>query len=178
MRRKNKLLTSIAIAGAGVLGVAMLASGGDEEQASPPSTAFTYQGRLLWSGEPYDGLADLTFKLFNSAAGANQIGLTLFAQAFDLVEGLFAIDLDFGEICLPIYSLSGALRFAKNNMPVAQRKQRDDLRLAAGMLLERVHSKCSGVSGVVIAVDGIGWRNRIEDGLHGSPKQVFGSAGQ
>ncbi|MCH8210312.1 MAG: tail fiber domain-containing protein [Planctomycetes bacterium] len=98
MRRKNKLLTSIAIAGAGVLAVAMLASGGDEEQASPPSTAFTYQGRLLWSGEPYDGLADLTFKLFDSAAGANQIGPTLFAQAFDLVEGLFAIDLDFGEI--------------------------------------------------------------------------------
>ncbi len=98
MRRKNQLLTSIAVACAGVLAVAMLAAGGDEEQASPSSTTSTYQGRLLWSGEPYDGLADLTFKLFDSATGANQLGPTLFAQGFDLVEGLFAIDLDFGEI--------------------------------------------------------------------------------
>ena len=97
MRRQNVLLTSIAIAVAGVLAVAMLAAGGDKEQASPPSAPFTYQGRLLWSGESYDGLADLTFKLFDSAAGANQIGPTMFAQEFDLVEGLFAIDLDFGE---------------------------------------------------------------------------------
>ena len=35
-----------------------------------------------------------------------------------------------------------------------------------GTFLERVHSKCSGVSGVAIAVGGIGWRNSIEDGLH------------
>ncbi len=50
MRRKNELLTSIAIAGAGVLAVAMLAAGGDEEQASPPSTAFTYSGPTLVVG--------------------------------------------------------------------------------------------------------------------------------
>src|SRR5262245_20021403 len=41
---------------------------------------FTYQGELKFMGSPLTGTADLEFRLYDDAAGTNQIGLTLFAD--------------------------------------------------------------------------------------------------
>src|SRR5262245_36282214 len=63
----------------------------------PAGTEFTYQGRLKLAGEPVDGAADFEFRLFDGAGGgASQVGSTLAADAIDVSEGLFTIDLDFG----------------------------------------------------------------------------------
>jgi len=60
-------------------------------------TAFTYQGRLQQAGEPFDGNVDLTFRLYDALSDGNQIGPELTAMDFDIENGLFTIDLDFGD---------------------------------------------------------------------------------
>src|SRR5262245_25937081 len=42
--------------------------------AAPTTTSFTYQGQLKASGQLADGPFEMTFRLFDSQAGANQIG--------------------------------------------------------------------------------------------------------
>jgi len=64
--------------------------------ATSQSTAFTYQGSLSASGAPASGNFDLTFKLFDSDTGPNQIGPTRSMPQFPVVNGVFTTDLDFG----------------------------------------------------------------------------------
>jgi hypothetical protein len=64
----------------------------------PLSTGFSYQGRLAFQGAPVDGPVAMTFKLFDSAVGGQQIGSTLANEAVPVVDGLFTIDLDFGAV--------------------------------------------------------------------------------
>jgi hypothetical protein len=63
--------------------------------ADPQPTAFTYQGNLTASGQPANGTFDLTFKLFGSATGSDQIGSDIDIAAFPVVNGQFTTDLDF-----------------------------------------------------------------------------------
>ena len=64
--------------------------------AEPLGTAFTYQGRLDRSGEPYTGSCDFQFSLWDAGTEGLQIGSTL-AQAGQAVsDGLFTTKLDFG----------------------------------------------------------------------------------
>ncbi|PWU09018.1 MAG: hypothetical protein C5B50_28110 [Verrucomicrobia bacterium] len=61
------------------------------------STAFTYQGKLNDGSNPASGLYDMTFTLFDSATGLNQIGLPVSAFATPVTNGLFTTSLDFGS---------------------------------------------------------------------------------
>ena len=63
--------------------------------ATPQDTAFTYQGSLTSNGAPANGNVDLTFKLFGSVSGTDQIGSTVSMPAFPVVNGRFTTDLDF-----------------------------------------------------------------------------------
>lgn len=72
--------------------------------AAPPTTAFTYQGRLNDSGAPATGLYDMRFKLFSAPVGGAQLFIVLtydgndpnFAP-IDVVSGMFRVELDFGQ---------------------------------------------------------------------------------
>ncbi len=70
--------------------------------AMPATTAsaapFTFQGVLEQSGMPLNGDANLVFKLFNSESGSNQVGSTITASAYPVLEGVFTIDLDFAGV--------------------------------------------------------------------------------
>jgi hypothetical protein len=59
-------------------------------------TAFTYQGRLGDAGQPAGGTYDLTFALFNAAAGGGQVGSTITVPTTVVTNGLFLAVLDFG----------------------------------------------------------------------------------
>jgi Collagen triple helix repeat (20 copies) len=59
------------------------------------SSAFTYQGQLTASGRPANGNYDMTFALFDSATGGNQVGTTIVAPQYPVAAGLFTIDLNF-----------------------------------------------------------------------------------
>ncbi len=63
---------------------------------TPVTTAFTYQGQLMDSGVPSQGLVDLRFRLFDAAENGNQVGPTLCAEEVAVVDGRFTTALDFG----------------------------------------------------------------------------------
>ncbi|UCG47966.1 MAG: tail fiber domain-containing protein [Phycisphaerales bacterium] len=65
--------------------------------AWPIGTAFTYQGRLVDSNEPADGLYDFEFELYDEASDGNQVGSTIDVNGLDVIEGFFAAELDFGD---------------------------------------------------------------------------------
>ena len=65
--------------------------------ASARSTAFTYQGSLDDAGVPASGLHDFRFKLFDAVTGGTQVGTVLCSDNVSVVEGVFTVQLDFGQ---------------------------------------------------------------------------------
>ena len=63
----------------------------------PIGTAFTYQGRLDRAGEPVSDGCDFVFRLWDSEVDGNQIGSAVSVDALDVVDGLFTVELDFGD---------------------------------------------------------------------------------
>jgi len=61
-------------------------------------TAFTYQGRLLDSNVPADGLYDFWFGLYDCPSDGNLVGGPIEAQNVEIIDGYFTITLDFGNV--------------------------------------------------------------------------------
>lgn len=80
---------------ASVAALCVVLAGSDVSMGSV-GTAFTYQGQLKQSGEPFSSAVpvDLKFRLFGSEAGLDQIGDELVA-AVVITDGVFTVDLDF-----------------------------------------------------------------------------------
>ena len=57
---------------------------------------FTYQGQLQQGGQPFDGEADLEFRLFDSLSNGTQIGNVQAHDNWPIADGLFQVELDFG----------------------------------------------------------------------------------
>ena len=68
--------------------------------AQPAETAFTYQGRLDFQGQPYSGDADYRFTLWDAETGGNQVGNAVETLGVTVDEGLFSSRLDFGAAAL------------------------------------------------------------------------------
>jgi hypothetical protein len=64
---------------------------------APVGEAFTYQGRLIDSNTPADGLYDLRFRLYDAPTGGNQLGAEIDVNDLDLMDGYFTVGLDFGN---------------------------------------------------------------------------------
>lgn len=60
-------------------------------------TVFTFQGRLGIAGAPADGEHDFIFRLFDAQSGGTQIGGDLPIDTVDVTDGVFTVQLDFGE---------------------------------------------------------------------------------
>jgi hypothetical protein len=65
---------------------------------APRAEPFTFQGHLAQSGTPLDGSADLAFKLYSAETGGAQLGSTISATGYPVVDGVFTVDLDFGAV--------------------------------------------------------------------------------
>lgn len=66
--------------------------------AEPLGTAFTYQGRLDQESRPAEGLFDFEARLFDAQEAGEQVGTTMSLEDVEVVEGLFVLSLDFGEV--------------------------------------------------------------------------------
>jgi hypothetical protein len=66
--------------------------------SAPSGTGFTYQGKLLDGGVPANGTYDLQFKLFDALTNGNQVGSTLTQPSVPVTNGLFTVQLDFGNV--------------------------------------------------------------------------------
>ncbi len=64
---------------------------------TPLSTAFTYQGQLQDGGVPADEDYDFLFKLFEAEIGGAQVGGDVQIEDWPVPDGLFTVQLDFGE---------------------------------------------------------------------------------
>ena len=62
---------------------------------TPLGTAFTYQGQLKQNGQPFNGSANLVFKLYDAANAGNLIG-TQTLNGVTVTGGLFTVAPDFG----------------------------------------------------------------------------------
>ena len=85
----------------GILGVGLTSA--QEPQGEPGlqaavDTAFTYQGRLLDGGTPANGTYDLEFRLYDASSGGNQVGGLISVGDLLVTEGLFTVQLDFGDV--------------------------------------------------------------------------------
>lgn len=79
--RSLAVLTACALAGA----------------AAAQPTAFTYQGRLSNGGQPAQGVHDFRFRLFEAPTGGSQLGQAQCVDNVGVAEGLFAVQMDFGQ---------------------------------------------------------------------------------
>jgi hypothetical protein len=59
---------------------------------------FTYQGELRDNGDLANGEYDIRFRLFATPAGGINIGPTVPHENIDITDGLFSVDLDFGDV--------------------------------------------------------------------------------
>ena len=75
---------------------AALAADPLDVQETAVSTQFSYQGRLKREGNPYTGTCDFRFDLWDEATNGTQVG-TLSMADVPVTEGLFAVELDFGD---------------------------------------------------------------------------------
>jgi hypothetical protein len=64
---------------------------------SATPTTINYQGQLQDASGPVTDTHEMTFRLFDSESGAGQIGSELSFAAVSVENGLFQVDLDFGE---------------------------------------------------------------------------------
>jgi hypothetical protein len=65
---------------------------------APNGTGFTYQGKLIDGGVPANGAYDLQFKLYDALSGGAQVGSTLTQSSVTVTNGLFTVQLDFGNV--------------------------------------------------------------------------------
>ncbi len=76
----------------------VLAAGTTASRASGPvTTAFTYQGELKASGTPVTESVDFQFTLYDSVTGGTAVGPTLSTNGAGVLNGRFAVRLDFGS---------------------------------------------------------------------------------
>lgn len=59
-------------------------------------TAITYQGQLQQAGEPFTGLADLEFALYDSLTAGTLVAGPVSRTGVPVEDGLFQVELDFG----------------------------------------------------------------------------------
>lgn len=66
-------------------------------QIKAQSTGFTYQGSLQNGGIRANGNYDFEFRMFDAAVGGNQLGITFGVDAVAVTDGVFKVNLDFGD---------------------------------------------------------------------------------
>ena len=64
--------------------------------SSQVSTTFTYQGQLRLTGEPFTGMADLEFRLYDQPTGGAEVGSAQLRPDWPVEDGLFQVELDYG----------------------------------------------------------------------------------
>jgi hypothetical protein len=67
-------------------------------EASSSGTAFTYQGRFYDADYLVKGQYDLQFKLYDAPKAGSQKGSALILNGFNIVDGYFTTELDFGSV--------------------------------------------------------------------------------
>lgn len=90
-------------------------------------STFTYRGYLHAETTAATGLYDFHFSLYDAPEGGNQIGQTAVVQGVELVQGLFAVSLDFGSLTAAPHYLEVAVRPSQSAEPFTTLSPRQSL---------------------------------------------------
>ena len=71
---------------------------GNRAPRTEVGTAFSYQGRLKHLGNYPTGAYDFEFKLYDALTNGNQVGVTVLKDDQNVVNGMFTVWLDFGDV--------------------------------------------------------------------------------
>lgn len=106
-----------------VVGVALtfILAGADVLSAQP--STLSYQGRLLDSGTPYSGAADLDFDLYDAAIGGNLVAGPDSHVGVLISDGLFTVQLDFGPPAAVFNGDPRWLEIIVNGTPLSPRQE-------------------------------------------------------
>jgi hypothetical protein len=80
-----------------ILALGLIFCAANVSEAVPIGTAWTYQGRMMDTNDPADGIYDFQFKLFDAPNGGVQEGNTIDVNNLDVINGYFTVELDFGS---------------------------------------------------------------------------------
>jgi hypothetical protein len=83
------LLTAIMILG--LSGVFQAQASVVRPESADVGGAFTYEGQLIRSGQPYNGVCDFVFTLWDAENGGAQVGATQLVDAVVVDNGLFVV---------------------------------------------------------------------------------------
>ncbi len=93
-KSRHTLFVTLAL----LAGLAALMVAGRVLAQAPIGTNFTYQGQLKESGLLANGPYDFQFALYDAATGGSQVGSTLTRDDVGVTDGLFTVELDFGDV--------------------------------------------------------------------------------
>jgi len=96
MKSKSRQFFFVAILV--LAGLAALMVAGRVLAQAPIGTNFTYQGQLKENGLLANGPYDFQFALYDAATGGSQVGSTLTRDDVGVTDGLFTVELDFGDV--------------------------------------------------------------------------------
>lgn len=97
MKRKSIFVVVVLVGCVAVVGTAAAQASRPNAPEVAVGTAFTYQGRIKRNGTLFTVTCDLQFNLWDDAAAGIQQGATLNVNAVNVDNGIFAVELDFGN---------------------------------------------------------------------------------
>jgi len=97
MKHKSLFVVVVLIVCVALVGTVTAESSGPSAPQAAAGTAFTYQGQIKRNDALFTGTCDMQFGLWDSAAAGTQQGPTLNANAVNVDNGIFAVELDFGN---------------------------------------------------------------------------------
>ena len=118
---------------------------------SNAATIITYQGQLQDGSGPFTGTANLTFELYDNDEAGSLIAGPLVKEAVDVVDGLFKVELDFGN---SIGSQARWLQIEVEGTVLANRQRISAVPLALKALDTGPHSPFEDIDGNAILQQG------------------------
>ncbi|HTP11571.1 MAG TPA: hypothetical protein VMP08_25130, partial [Anaerolineae bacterium] len=97
MKRKGLFAVVTLIVSVALVGTVTAQSSGPNAPQVAATTTITYQGQIKRNGTLFTGSCDLQFSLWDSAAAGAQQGATLNVNTVTVDNGIFAVELDFGN---------------------------------------------------------------------------------
>jgi hypothetical protein len=96
MKTKLALFSTLAVLFLLIASGSVTAQTSGAARATPLGSAFTYQGRLSFTGTPASSAYDFQFYLFDASSGGSQVGAMIPVDDLVLTDGYFTVQLDFG----------------------------------------------------------------------------------
>ncbi len=97
MKHAWLIFVVLIVSGMLLVGTAAAQSNKSNAPAAAIGTAFTYQGQINRNATLFTGTCDMQFSLWDDAALGVQQGTTLSVNAVPVDNGVFAVELDFGN---------------------------------------------------------------------------------